>query len=270
MANEAKRDGDFDAIQRRFSKAIVSADGDRALADIRPGALSAERRLAVYRHNVITNLTNALADLYLVIHNIVDAPFFREAARVFITTIPSTSGNLNDFGAQFGQFLRGYAPAAELPYLPDVATLEWKWHCAFHAADGNDQSAQSEPLVTRLGGIAPDVLPSVRFVLHPSVALVQSAYPLFTIWQVNQPDYDGDWSVDWDHAESVVIYRDGFDVAIREIDAGAAAFLNAIASEKPLGEALESAFNANSEFDLQGFLLTAVQSNIIIDLWTPT
>ncbi len=273
MVDDSTQDANFAAIQRCFVEAIVAGDDlpSRALADIRPGALSAERRLAIYRHNVVTNLTNALADLYPVIHNIVDAPFFREAARIFILSNPSVSGNLNDFGGHFGAFLRTYPPAAELPYLADVAALEWNWHCAFHAADGDTGVAEEKaPLISRLGALAPEDLPNVHFVLAPSVCLVRSTFPLFTIWQVNQPDYVGDWDVDWARAEMVVLYRDGFEVAIRQIDSASFAFLQAVSEKKGLAEALETALNEDAEFNLQGFLLSCVQSNIIIDFWTST
>ena len=51
--------------------------------------------------------------------------FFGEAARQYIVGHPSLSGDLNDYGGEFAQFLAAYPHAADLPYLPDVARLEW-------------------------------------------------------------------------------------------------------------------------------------------------
>ncbi|MFO0115729.1 MAG: putative DNA-binding domain-containing protein [Betaproteobacteria bacterium] len=272
MVADASEESDFAAIQRRMTQAIIDADGvsSPALDDIRPSSLSAARRLAIYRYNVITNLTNALTDLYPVVCNIVGVPFFREAARVFIVSVPSISGNLNDFGEQFGVFLRGYLPAAELPYLADVATIEWQWHRAFHAADGDSDAAMNATsLISRLGELDPDTLPNVCFALHPAVALIQSRFPLFTVWQMNQPDYDGAWEIDWTCAEMVVVHRDGFAVTIRQIDSATFAFLSALVEKKSLAEAFELALNADAQFNLQGFLLSSVQSNIIIDFSSP-
>jgi hypothetical protein len=267
-------------IQQRFSAAVLSADEPTGLviADIRDGDLSASRRIEIYQHNVFTNLSNALADVYPVILNIVGEPFFRQAAREYCRANASQSGDLNDFGGHFADFLCGYAPAAELPYLPEVARLEWLWHRAFHsanAAEATEAAANSsdaeQTLIARLGTVAPDDVGGVLFELHPSAAVLSSLFPVFDIWRVNQPDYAGNWEIDWEGAGgSVLVYRDGFDVALRALTPGEASFLVALSRGEPLAVALELAFDQHTEFNLQGFLLECAQSNIIIDFQSPT
>ncbi|MBL8521510.1 MAG: putative DNA-binding domain-containing protein, partial [Betaproteobacteria bacterium] len=155
-------------------------------ASIKPGALGSAWRVEIYRHNVMTNLAGALADLYPVTQRIVGEAFFRHAAEVFCRATPSRSGDLNDFGAEWPAFIGTWPHAAELPYLVDTGRLEWAMHRAFHAAEAG-------PLdLRRLAAVPAADQAGLRFVLHPAVTLLSSPYPLAAIWRVNQPDFAGD------------------------------------------------------------------------------
>ena len=125
-------------VQTAFSKSLLAnvSEANREAANmILGGKLPAVRRLEIYRHNVSTNLCGVLREIYPVILAVVGEKFFRHAAVQFIESHPSRSGDLNQFGQQWAQFLNTYPHAAELPYLSDVARLEWCWHEAFHAGD---------------------------------------------------------------------------------------------------------------------------------------
>ncbi len=262
---------DLLTIQKQLKQALLSrvpvASHTEIANEIIDDGLSAQRRLAIYRHNVFSNLANTLADLYPVVKNIVGEVFFTEAAFVFIAETPSRAGDLNQFGREFGQFLRGYPHAFELPYLADVAALEWQWHTAFHAAG-------AAPLDSaRLASIPIEQMGALGFKLHPAVTFLSSPYPLLQIWQVNQPDYadnGGDAQIDWETpAAHFVVYRREFEVLIQKLSAGEHAFLMAVATKQPLEEALEAAMTEDPDFNLQGFLSTCVQSHIINDFELP-
>lgn len=257
---------DFAEIQHRFARDIFAdTQPGISIADVRAGRLSSSERLDIYRYNVNTVLSNALRDLYPVLVNVVGEDFFREAARQFVRATPSTSGDLNEFGADFASFLRDYAHAKELPYLPDLARLERAWHRAFHAAD------EAPMDFAGLASVAVEVAGEVVLGLHPSVALLRSDYPLFQIWEVNQPGYLGDWQVDWDAAEScVVVYRQEYAVAAQALNAPQYIMLAAIAEGRSLAEVLSVATDKNSSFDVQGFLAHCVQLHIINKFRTPS
>jgi hypothetical protein len=82
-------------------------------------------RIAIYRRTVFANYRNALAATYPVVKRLVGAPFFNTAVDSYVHAHPSASGDLNVYGDAFGDFLAAYPHAANLPYLPDVARLEW-------------------------------------------------------------------------------------------------------------------------------------------------
>src|SRR5258708_2939398 len=122
--------------------------------------------IAVYRRNVQSNLHDALAAAYPAVRRLVGEGFFREAARRYSREHPSRSADLHEYGAQLARFLASYPHASTLPYLADVARLEWACHECLHAADAGslDYAALGRGAAERHGGI--------RFVLHPAVRLV--------------------------------------------------------------------------------------------------
>lgn len=234
---------------------------DQVALHIRGSALSPSKRLAIYRHNVVSNLTGALADVFPVVKRIVGDAFFQHAAEQYIVATPSRSGDLNQFGRAWPAFLIDYPYARELAYLADVARLEWAWHECFHAADAPPFE------VTRLATIPADAHGALRFKLHPAIRLVASPYPLLRIWQVNQPDYTGEMAIDWQcEPETLLLRREHDAVVIESLSAAAIRFLAAIADGEPLDAATGAALTVNAAFDLQGFLLQCVQSEIIVDI----
>lgn len=135
------------------------------------------RRFAVYRNNVQHSLTRALGARFPVIEQLVGTEFFTAMARVFIADNPPPSPVLLHWGERFPDFLDQFAPVRHLPWLGDVARLEFARGRAYHAADAVP--------------VAPDALAladpgSLRFVLHPSVTLFASRFPAVQIWQAHQ------------------------------------------------------------------------------------
>ncbi len=234
-----------------------------AASRVRAGKLTAERRLEIYRHNVYSNLRGTLKDIYPVILAVVGDAFFHHAADQFIAVQASRSGVLNQFGGEWAAFLGTYPHAAELPYLPDVARLEWAWHEAFHAGD-------ALPLdLARLASLPTEEHGGLHFSLHPTARLIRSDFPILRIWEVNQPTFTGDVKVDWDAPADALLVRrdttDGVSVLIERLSAAAYAFLHAITQYATLEAATAVALKVDNEFDLQGFLLESVQSGFITD-----
>src|SRR5258705_11533055 len=86
-----------------------------ALCDVRESARAArglagdtslnERRLAIYRANVVAAATKALSAAYPVIRQVVGNTLFDELAREYQRCTPSSSGDLHEFGSTFAQFV---------------------------------------------------------------------------------------------------------------------------------------------------------------------
>jgi hypothetical protein len=249
-------------LQQAFATSLLQGN-DAAAEVIRSGNLTAEKRLAIYRHNFFSTLRGALADIYPVVCRIVGDKFFAHLADQFIRATPSTSGDLNQFGSEFAEFLARHADVAELPYLGDTARMEWHWHRAFHAADHTPFD------LSRLAAIDAARHGEIVFVLHPSFALLSSAYPLLRIWQVNQPDYEGDMRVDWEAGgDWLMIYRQDVEVVLKVVNFPLYAMLQSMEQRMTFAEVAAAALSIDEAFDLQGQLLVLVQAGVIVDART--
>ncbi len=100
-------------------------------------------RLAVYRNNVVASLIDALATTFPVVHQLVGTDFFRAMAAVFVRQAPPSSPVLARYGDGFAAFVRHFGPAAGLPYLADVACLEFARVRAYHAADATPVTTEA-------------------------------------------------------------------------------------------------------------------------------
>jgi hypothetical protein len=194
-----------------------------------------------------------------VAERLVGTEFFDHAANGFIHECPSVSGDIEDYGEAFAAFLARFPGAEALPYLPDIARLEWSCHRVFHSAD------QAPLALERLADVPPERYGQLRFRLHPASALLASDYPVHRIWETNQPDYRGDETVDLSLGGVKLLLRRHFEVEMRPLGAGEFAMLTGLAAGRPVAEAFDTALAADAAFDLDVFLAQHVAGGTIVD-----
>jgi hypothetical protein len=216
-----------------------------------------ERRMAIYRGNMVAAAEKALASAYPVIRQVVGEHFFHGLAREYQRGTPSISGDLTEFGATFGVFLAAFEHTRAMPYLPDLARLEWAVHRAYGAADAPDWDPAS------LGTVEPEQQAAIRFLWAPGTAVVESVHPIVRIWTIHQPGYDGEFSVAWDVADTALVSRDGFAVGVTDCSPADAAFVAASLAGLPFGDAAAGAQAAQPDFDLGALLGRAIAARLI-------
>jgi hypothetical protein len=207
--------------------------------------------LEIYRGNGIATRHDALAATYPVVRRLVGDSFFAEAAARYGEAHPSTTGDLHEYGGSLARFLEDYPHARPLPYLPDVARLEWACHESYHAADvaAFDFAALARVPEQQLGEIC--------FRLHPSVRLLHSHHPIVAIHAANHPDRDGmpDRIEGADHA---LVHRPGYAVKVTRLEAPEWTFLARLAE----GATLDAACAALGAGEAQKFLAEALARHV--------
>lgn len=200
----------------------------------------APARFAVYRNNVAHSLTRALARRYPVVERLVGSEFFTAMARLFLRDHPPRDPRLFLWGESFPAFLQGFRPLRDLPYLPDVARLEWMRGLAYHAAD----AAPLPPEALATAAAAPQ---RFTLLLHPSVQLLRSRHAIASIWQANQPGVTPpERPIHPDRAEDAMILRDRADrVHVLPLSSGEAGFLAALLRGETLLMAAQAAEGAD-------------------------
>jgi hypothetical protein len=183
----------------------------------------------VYRCAIAANRHGALLSTYPVVARIVGEAFFAEAALQYCSALPPATGDLNRHGATFAFFLETYLHAAAMPWLADVARLEWAWHESLPAADAPAFD------FGRLAGVPEAEQPHLVLALHPSVRLVRSAWPVYAIWEANQPERDG--APDREAgADDVLVWREANRVRIALLTKAEADVVERLLQGGALGE----------------------------------
>jgi hypothetical protein len=247
--------------QSRFTDYVLRGLGQtQAADDIKTKGLTAEQRLQVYRNNTQLGLTEALRDGYPVVNKLVGTEFFNHLARSYIRRYPPQAGCLLSFGEQFADFIADFPSAAGLPYLPDVARLEWLWHEAFHEADAPALDK------AKLAMVAPDAYGKLGFTLHPSARFLASDFPILKIWQANQEGYEGNGRINlYEGVCRLLIYRPQWEVVIIPLDEVNYLFLTLLHKEFTLTQAVDQVMTNEPDFNVQAILQHWMANGIITD-----
>lgn len=224
------------------------------------------QRFNVYRNNVVFGLVRALAAGFSATERIVGAEFFAAMARAYVLAQPPHSPVLLHYGDSMPDFIAAFAPAAELPYLADVARLEAMRNRAHHAADADNLPP------AMLARLDPASLQHMHVSLHPSCALLRSEHPAATIWAMNSDALPLTEIAAW-APEDALVLRVGRGltqrVDIRRLPPGAAAFLDGLRNDQPLGDAALSAFAEAPDFDFPVALAALFTDGLITAIRMP-
>lgn len=238
-------------MQTDFVKGLLDPERTPPEGVVGPNGRPAGKRYDVYRNNVIVSLSEALASAFPVIQTLVGAEFFSAMANVHVRQFPPRSPLMIHYGEDFPDFLASFPPVAHLAYLPDIARLERARRMAYHAADAD----VFDP--AKLEGLSEES----HLILHPSVHVITSVHPIFSIWRFNSAD---DKSPLPDHGETVLISRPADELQMHVISSSAGIFLSAL--DGTLGEALAKATEADAAFDFTENLTALLSANLLIDV----
>lgn len=243
-------------LQDEFANALLSATSPVPSCVSGAAVRRADRRFAVYRNNVAVSLVEALGSRFPVVKRLVGDEFFRALAHAYILREPPFSPLLIHYGETFPSFIEEFEAAKPLPYLADVARLEFARGRAYHAAD-------IDPLPAEAFAKLPDEdVSATRVTLHPSVAVLASAYPVLSIWETNQVDAVG--AVQAWGSETTLVARPFLEVETLRLGAGVDTFLLALQSGAGIGEAAEAASAAAPRFDAAEGLATLIGRNLAV------
>lgn len=249
-------------LQTGFMDTIFSDKPNGFDLEVNDAGIPGKQRLDVYRNNIFGGLTQALRLTYPAVHVLVGEAFFNHVAEGYIREHASTSGDLTCFGIGFPAFLEDSSLVRKLPYLPDVAQLEWLCHLSYHAAD------QASLDLERLASLPPERHDNLIFGLHPACHLFASSYPILRIWQICQPNHVGNETVDLSLGGiHLLVQRTGLRVMPQPLSQGEYALLEAFSSKQSFAEACAVALETEPELELSDCLQRFVAQAIVVDFY---
>jgi hypothetical protein len=227
-----------------FSAALLDPTVAAPPGLVGPDGEPSPRRFAVYRNNVVVGLTEAMKANFPAVARIVGDRGFLALAKAYAASAPPLSPVLSSFGHGFPDFIARFEPAAELPWLADVARLEWSWLESYHSADAAALSPDA------LASLPPERAGTIVFAIHPSLRLVRSRFPVLTIWSMNSGLRElGPVDFEAGGADALVLRPDA-EVAVQALPPGAYAFVKALVGGKILATAMAAALDDAPDFDL--------------------
>lgn len=234
------------SLQERCYRAFLLGEAEPLLPELMSREIPAPISIQVYQNNARETYRKALAANYPVVERLVGDDCFRGFALKYMRDYPSTSGDLQRFGATLPDFLCEHYRDSRFAYLPDVARLEW-------AVEEVQLSRESGPLdLDALSRIEPEHYTEVRFHRSESARLICSPYPILSIWRTNQPGQEAEVDLS-SGAEHVVVRRHAGSVQLNLIDSAAASLAAHLGDAETLEEAtaaLDSEFGDGQSFDL--------------------
>ncbi len=189
-------------LQQAMRRSLLGHDDAIAAFVVDDGVAAAER-LGIYRNSFVGVATRALRLNHPAVARLVGDDFFDATAQAYIVRHPPASAWLDQYGDAYADFLAQWQAAASLPYLADVARLEWAVSRALHARGGAapdtvpdaapgkaahcgaapDATTLDAAALADLAALAPEAQANVRFVPHPALQLVRTATPADAIWR---------------------------------------------------------------------------------------
>ena len=209
-------------MQARMRDAILSSEPARLDDIFGPTA----PRFEIHRRHFVQSITAALEKTFPGVVNLVDARFFAYAANEFVRARPPTSPCLFEYGAELAEFLDAFPPCAALPYLSDVARMEWAMHSVFHALESGEKDFPA------------------------SLRLFSSRWPVDAIWRVATGRKED--SVDMRSGKAwVLIYLDKAEAKLESLSHAGFVFHENVWTRRSVSTASKLARKIDPAFDEQ-------------------
>lgn len=230
----------LDVMQRAFIAAVRGATPELNLGTC---SIPSSVTWQIYRRNYLEGHVAALADTYSTVRALVGHDFFRMLAMQFVSESPSLSGDLNDYGRDFPQFLAVSQPSESLPYLADVARLDWAFLQTLLAPD--PAGDWLPPLLS----LPPDAWPGM--LARPASVLIESPYPLYSIFKLAT---EGGRTVSLEKGAEAILVSRTDHVSVTLLTEAEAACVASWFNGSTLALALEAGLAVNEQFDISSLL----------------
>lgn len=218
----------------------------------------AKERFNIYRQTIFENMRNALQITFPDIWNLLGEECANNLAFAYCAhekNLPK-SGCLDDFGAEFPDFLLTIKQLQALPYLRDYAHYEWLKHLAYGAREAEHFS------ILELQNIPEAEIGNIKFVFIPACFLFASKFPINDIEKIAIGEIHRMIRLSNCPAYGIITRTKGF-VQTRWIDEILWRFIKHLSNGYSLSDSTKYAQSLNENFDLTGAIAFLLQSQLI-------
>jgi len=248
---------------------VLDAEGSDAavvLADLRGDDRNRTvERLGAHTGGYPARIREALLESYPAVEHVVGAATFGELVRRYLPQVPYGIYSLGDVGRAFERFLGTDELGRTLPFLPDLARLEWSVQCAFHAR----LVAPLDP--APLAGWSVERWNEAVLTFQPGVTLVASEWPIVDIWRAREKPIE-EISIELEgRPQCAFIHRVGFRVACTAVDGTHAEALASLLRGDSLGAAMRTVERCGGGAEaVSAWFAAWMRDGIIVSCTVPT
>ncbi len=238
-------------LQEQFANHIYNQNNLKIFSKINSSKIDIRQRMDIYRNNIFSSFDDSLSLTYESTKNIVGDDYFYKIIKQYHHKYHSKSGNLEDYGQYFPKFIKSLEKEHKLPYLTDLANLEWFYNLSYFSKD-------AKPIdIKKLQSLSEDDFMSLYFNLHPSCYLIASKYPIYSIWskdKINLEEKKGQF---------IIIEGSSFKVNIHNLAKAEYGFLKMIEEKKNIYQIHETLSLNKEDFDIGSLINKFVSCKII-------
>ncbi len=168
---------DLKTLQQDISALLLGGDPSaRLLSALTSTSLPSQAKLQIHQNNYLLTLTSSLMDIYPVLMSFVGEQWLEAALKLFVKAYSPKQACLSAYGGDLAAFLGGFEPAAAMPYLSDVARLEW---AIYQCQNAIDETALTAKEWQKNAG--PDMV-NKTFSMMKAHSFITSDFPLLDLW----------------------------------------------------------------------------------------
>lgn len=227
---------------------------------------AARTRLGAYINGYPARLNEALAEAYPAVRVVVGEDTFRALVERYRPAVPAGVYSLSDVGVGLPFFLADDELSARLPFLHDLAALEWSVLRAFHSFERERFDPAS------VAGWGLESWERARLTFQPAVAVRCSAWPILDLWRLRDTPSEDRREIDVEidgRAQCVLVSRRELTVSCEPVSPAKAGLLMELLGGATLGRAVESLSETMAEsLDVGAWFAEWTSRGLVVDCRT--
>jgi len=215
------------------------------------GNNSAEQQLSIYRTSIFGGLKKALVETFPVTKQLVGDDFFNAMTGRYIARFPCQVQDLNDYGESLAEFIRDLKHARSVPYLADMAKLEWSVNLAY-----NTKIQQAN--LDKLSSLSEQQQLNITLHLANGSSLLHLSYPVDKIWDIHQNNSLQEINIQ-KTSLYLIIFKNDYDVVINRVSEEQFYFLTCCNNGLSFVEVCQAMLKTCSEATLNTIFSESIQ-----------
>lgn len=206
-------------------------------------------QLDIYRNNIFTNLKHTLSAIYPITREVIGSGEFDIIVRDYISNNNSNSGNLDNYGQYFSQFLK-----SKPKELAGIAHIEWQYHL-LSLQKGDIRTIN----IQELRSLPENDYENINFLINHTLNILESSFPVYSIWKNRQLDDNSS-----KNPENIAIFKEETSLNIIKLSNIEVKFIKLSQRNQTLYQIYEILSKEN--IDIGNIIAKLIESKIIVGI----